>query len=190
MAQVEFEVSINQERDQEGVPFPDGGNYAFNNEGADIVEFMVSTNPGEPLKPLAKIASTGEISRFTLALKGALSESDNIPVLIFDEIDIGVGGRSGEIMGKKLWILAQNRQVVCVTHLPQIAAFADAHFSVHKEASGTRTLSTLESLGGESWIKELAIMLAGPQYTETSLRNAEELVHKAESWKDLHRDKT
>ena len=136
MPQVEFEISISQQRAQEGIPFPDGESYAFSNEGADTVEFIASTNPGEPLKPLARIASTGELSRFTLALKGALSEADNIPVLIFDEIDIGIGGRSGEIIGKKLSTLAKNHQVVCVTHLPQIAAFADAHFSVHKEALG------------------------------------------------------
>ncbi|MFC2003339.1 hypothetical protein ACFLV4_05285 [Chloroflexota bacterium] len=187
MPQIEFEVSIRQEQAREGIPFPDGENYAFSNEGADTVEFMVSTNPGEPLKPLARIASTGEISRFTLALKGALSEADNIPVLIFDEIDIGIGGRSGEIIGKKLWVLAQDRQVVCVTHLPQIAAFADAHFGVRKEVSGARTLSMLESLEDESRIEELAIMLAGPQYTETSSNNAVELMQKAETWKELYR---
>jgi len=187
MLQVEFDVVIGQKQDKEGIPFPNGESYAFNNMGADTVEFMVSTNPGEPLKPLARIASTGEVSRFTLALKGALSEADNIPVLIFDEIDIGVGGRSGEIIGKKLWILARNRQVVCVTHLPQIAAFADAHFSVHKEASETRTLSMLENLEHDSRIKELAIMLSGHQYTETSLKNARELMQKAETWEELHR---
>ncbi|MBA7644990.1 DNA repair protein RecN [subsurface metagenome] len=147
---------------------------------------MASTNPGEPLKPLAKIASTGELSRFTLALKGALSEADNIPVLIFDEIDIGIGGRSGEIIGRKLSSLARNHQVVCVTHLPQIAAFADAHFSVHKEVSGARTLSMLEHLEDEARLKELAIMIAGIQYTETSLTNARELMHKAETWKNPH----
>jgi DNA repair protein RecN (Recombination protein N) len=147
---------------------------------------MASTNPGEPLKPLARIASTGELSRFTLALKGALSEADNIPVLIFDEIDTGIGGRSGEIIGRKLCILARNRQVVVVTHLPQIAAFADAHFNVHKAASGTRTVSMLENLEGESRLKELAIMLAGTQYTEASLNNARELRHRAETWKKFH----
>ncbi|MFC1912968.1 DNA repair protein RecN [Chloroflexota bacterium] len=188
MSQVEFEVSISQERHQEGIPFPDGESYIFNNEGADSVEFMVATNPGEPLKPLARIASTGEISRFTLALKGALSEASNIPVLIFDEIDIGVGGRSGEIIGKKLWILARKCQVVCVTHLPQIAAFADSHFGIHKEAAGTRTLSLIENLDNESRIKELAIMLTGRHFTETSADNARELMQKAESWKDLNRD--
>ena len=186
MPQVEFEVAINQEKADEGIPLPDGQSYAFGNEGVDSVEFMASTNPGEPLKPLAKIASTGELSRFTLALKGALSEADNIPVLIFDEIDIGIGGRSGEIIGRKLSSLARNHQVVCVTHLPQIAAFADAHFSVHKEVSGARTLSMLEHLEDEARLKELAIMIAGIQYTETSLTNARELMHKAETWKNPH----
>jgi len=184
MSQVEFEVAITQLQAEDGIPFPDGETYTFNNEGVDTLEFFASTNPGEPLKPLTKIASTGEISRFMLALKGALSQADNIPVLVFDEIDIGVGGRSGEIIGKKLWILAQNRQVICVTHLPQIAAFADAHYSVHKEVSGARTSSMLETLQGESHLKELTVMLAGPQYTETSLDNARELLQKAEVWKD------
>ncbi len=186
MPQVEFKVSITQSKTQEGIPFPDGEYYAFNKEGADTVEFMASTNPGEPLRPLAKIASTGEISRFMLALKGALSEVDDIPVLIFDEIDIGVGGRSGEIIGKKLWALARNRQVICVTHLPQIATFANAHFSVHKETAGTRTLSTLEAIEGESRVREIATMLAGPQYTDTSINNACELIQKAETWKQAH----
>jgi len=188
MPQVEFRVSLSQEKDEGGIPLPDGQSYAFGNEGVDTVEFMASTNPGEPLKPLAKIASTGELSRFTLALKGALSEADHIPVLIFDEIDIGVGGRSGEIIGKKLSSLARNHQVVCVTHLPQIAAFADAHFSVHKELAGARTLSLLESLEDEARLKELAIMLGGAQYTETALTNARELMHKAENWKKPHPD--
>ena len=187
MHQVEFKVSISQDKDEDGIPLPDGL-YAFTNEGVDIVEFMVSTNPGEPVKPLAKIASTGELSRFTLALKGALSEADHMPVLIFDEIDIGVGGRSGEIIGKKLSSLAHNHQVVCVTHLPQIAAFADAHFSVHKELAGARTLSMLESLEDEARLKELAIMLGGTHYTETALTNAHELRHKAENWKKSRPD--
>ncbi|HUT96998.1 MAG TPA: DNA repair protein RecN [Dehalococcoidales bacterium] len=182
MPQVEFRVALSREKDEDGIPLPDGL-YAFTNEGVDTVEFMASTNPGEPLKPLAKIASTGELSRFTLALKGALSEADHIPVLIFDEIDIGIGGRSGEIIGKKLSSLARNHQVVCVTHLPQIAVFADAHFSVHKELAGERTLSLLESLEDEARLKELAIMLAGAHYTETALTNARELMHKAETWK-------
>ena len=187
MSQVEFEVSITQEESEEGIPLPGGKTYVFSNEGVDVVEFMASTNPGEPVKPITKIASTGEISRFTLALKGALSEVDNIPVLIFDEIDIGVGGRSGEIIGKKLWVLAQNRQVICVTHLPQIAAFADAHYNVHKYESGTRTVSMLQALEGESRTKEIAVMLAGPQYTEISLSDARAVIQKAHAWKQSYR---
>jgi DNA repair protein RecN (Recombination protein N) len=187
MSQVEFEVSITQEEAEGGIPLPGGKTYVFSNEGVDVVEFMASTNPGEPVKPLAQIASTGEISRFTLALKGALSEVDNIPILIFDEIDIGVGGRSGEIIGKKLWALARNRQVICVTHLPQIAAFADAHYNVHKHESGARTVSMLQALEGESRTKEIAVMLAGPQYTEISLSDARAVIQKAEVWKQDHR---
>jgi DNA repair protein RecN (Recombination protein N) len=182
MSQVDFQVGISRQEAADGIPLPDG-RYAFNNEGIDNVEFMVSTNPGEPLKPLAKIASTGELSRFTLALKGALSEADHIPVLIFDEIDIGVGGRSGEIIGKKLASLAHNHQVVCVTHLPQIAAFADAHFNVHKEVAGARTLSRLEPLEDEARLKELAVMIGGSHYSQTALDNARELRQQAEGWK-------
>ena len=185
MPQVQFEVSINQKQAQEeGIPLPDGKNYAFSKGGVDAVEFMASTNPGEPVKPLAKIASTGEISRFMLALKGVLSKTDNIPILVFDEIDIGVGGRCGEIIGEKLWTLAQNRQVICVTHLPQIAAFADAHHSIQKKICGTRTLSTLETLQGESRIRELTAMLAGSQCTKASVNSIRELVQKAELWKE------
>jgi len=190
MSQVQFEVSINQKRVQEeGIPFPDGKNYAFSKGGVDAVEFMASTNPGEPVKPLAKIASTGEISRFMLALKGVLSKTDNIPILVFDEIDIGVGGRCGEIIGEKLWTLAQNRQVICVTHLPQIAAFADAHHSIQKKICGTRTVSTLETLQGESRIRELTAMLAGSQCTEASVNSIREFVQKAELWKETYLNK-
>ena len=169
-----------------GIPLPDEKTYAFNSEGVDVVEFMASTNPGEPVKPITKIASTGEISRFTLALKCALSEVDSVPILIFDEIDIGVGGRSGEIIGKKLWTLAQNRQVICVTHLPQIAAYADAHYNVHKEESGDRTVSLLQPVEGEERTKEIAVMLGGPQYTEVTLTDTRGVMHRAQTWKQEH----
>ena len=184
MSQVEFDVSVRQKQSPDGILLPDEERYEYNMDGIDIVEFITATNPGEPLKPLARIASTGELSRFMLALKGALAEADTILVLIFDEIDIGVGGRSGEVIGKKLWELSRNRQVVCVTHLPQIAAFADAHYSVHKETISRRTLSKIEPLYGESRVKELAVMLAGPNYTDTSLNAAKELLHKADIFKN------
>jgi DNA repair protein RecN (Recombination protein N) len=185
MSQMQFNISLNQIPSSEGICGPDSKTYEFNSDGIDNIEFLVSTNPGEPLKPLAKIASTGEISRFTLALKGALSEADNIPVLIFDEIDIGVGGRSGNTIGRKLWALAGHHQVICVTHLPQIAAYADAHFYVSKETVETRTTSVLENLNASSRLNELALMLAGPGYSQTALKNAAELLRAADDWKKL-----
>jgi DNA repair protein RecN (Recombination protein N) len=183
MGQVEFDVAISREPSAEGIPLPDGEFYKFGSSGVDEIVFMASTNPGEPLKPLDRIASTGEISRFLLALKGALAGADTIPVLIFDEIDIGIGGRSGEVIGRKLWNLARHHQVICVTHLPQIAAFADAHFSVSKQATGERTVSTIVSLQGESLVNELAVMIGGPRYTTTSLNTARELIETAGAWK-------
>jgi len=183
MSQVDFDVRVARELSTDGIPFPDGKWYRFDTSGADIVEFMASTNPGEPLKPLARIASTGEISRFLLALKSALAEADTIPVLIFDEIDVGVGGRSGEVIGRKLWNLSRNHQVICVTHLPQIAAFADAHYNVSKQSAGSRTVSTIEALQGESRLNELAVMVGGTSYAADSLNAAGELMHRAETWK-------
>jgi DNA repair protein RecN (Recombination protein N) len=183
MGRVDFVVSITQEELPEGIPLPAGKTYKFNSSGVDDVGFLASTNPGEPAKALDKIASTGEISRFMLALKSALAEADTIPVLIFDEIDIGIGGRSGEVIGRKLWKLAQNHQVICVTHLPQIAAFADAQYRVTKQTARDRTVSTIEPLKGEAREKELAAMIGGPSYTESALQAARELIAKAEAWK-------
>jgi DNA repair protein RecN (Recombination protein N) len=183
MSQVLFGVFIKQIPDAEGIPYPDGACYSFSETGSDAVEFMAATNPGEAMRPLISIASTGEMSRFTLALKSALALTDTVPVLIFDEIDIGVGGRSGEILGKKLWGLGRQHQVICITHLSQIAVFADAHFGVHKELAGDRTLTRLQNLDGAARIKELTVMLSGPEYTITSTKNAKELVQKADAWK-------
>ena len=183
MGRVDFIVSIAQEPNAEGIPLPDGHNYKYGSSGVDDVSFLASTNPGEPAKALDRIASTGEISRFMLALKSALAEADTIPVLIFDEIDIGIGGRSGEVIGRKLWKLSQSHQVICVTHLPQIAAFADAQFRVTKQTSGQRTSSHIETLDRETRFKELAAMIGGPKYTQNALNAARELIENAEAWK-------
>ncbi|MDP3878727.1 MAG: DNA repair protein RecN [Dehalococcoidales bacterium] len=186
MAQVEFAVSLERNEHEDGIPLPDGNSYAVTRDGIDIAEFRASTNPGEPVKPLAAIASTGEVSRFMLALKSALAEADSIPVLVFDEIDIGVGGRSGEIVGRKLWELGRHRQVVCITHLPQIAAFADYHYRVQKKSAGDRTTSAIEPIHGDDLVKEIALMLAGPQHTETALQSTRELMDKAMAWKGMN----
>jgi DNA repair protein RecN (Recombination protein N) len=183
MGRVDFVVAITQEESASGIPFPDGKYYKFGSSGVDDVAFLASTNPGEPAKALDRIASTGEISRFMLALKSALAEADTIPVLIFDEIDIGIGGRSGEVIGRKLWKLSRHHQVICVTHLPQIAAFADAQYRVSKQTSGERTVSHIESLDGEMRFKELAMMIGGARYTENALNAARELIESAEAWK-------
>jgi len=183
MGRVDFIVSITQEPAAEGIPFPDGKLYKYSGSGADEVAFLASTNPGEPAKALDRIASTGEISRFMLALKSALAEADTIPVLIFDEIDIGIGGRSGEVIGRKLWKLAQHHQVICVTHLPQIAAFADSQYRVTKRTTGQRTASHIETLDRETRVKELAAMIGGPKYTASALNAARELIESAEAWK-------
>ncbi len=134
---------------------------AFDASGIDQVEFLISANPGEPLKPLARVASGGETSRLMLALKTALARVDNTPTLIFDEIDQGIGGRIGEIVGRKLWELTAvgEHQVVVVTHLPQLAAYGDSHFHVHKEVTAGRTITQVETLGYEARIVELAAML-------------------------------
>jgi DNA repair protein RecN (Recombination protein N) len=187
MEQVKFDVSIVQKQSAGGIPSPGDENYEFTRRGIDAVEFMASTNPGEPFKPLAKIASTGEISRFMLALKGAFSKTDNIPILVFDEIDIGVGGRCGEVIGEKLWSLAKGRQVLCITHLPQIAVFADAHHAIRKNTDGSRASTTLESLSGEALIRELTMMLVGSQYSEASVKSVKELMQKARDWKKANK---
>lgn len=183
LGEARFTVSVNQTKSDAGLSLADGSIYVFNQYGIDDVEFMASTNLGEPVKPLVRIASTGEMSRFMLAIKSVLGAVDKTPVLVFDEIDIGVGGRSGEIIGKKLWRLARSRQVICVTHLPQIAAFGDAHFRVFKETSGGRTLSVLSQLRGEARVRELAVMLTGAKLTDSSIKTGRGLLKSAGLWK-------
>jgi DNA repair protein RecN (Recombination protein N) len=182
LSQVKFKIGFGHTLAEAGIPVGDGQNLAFTKEGIDQVEFLVTTNPGEPLKPLAVIASTGEVSRFTLALKVALAEADQTPVLIFDEIDIGVGGRSGEVIGRKLWELSRHHQVICVTHLPQIAVYGGAHYSVQKDTSGTRTTSSVAVLTGDKRFEELALMLGGTRGGDTSARDAREMAARATQW--------
>jgi DNA repair protein RecN (Recombination protein N) len=174
MSKTIFQVSFQRHADSEGLLLDNGERISFDANGLDHVEFLIAPNPGEGLKPLVKIASGGETSRLMLAMKHVLVTADNIPSLIFDEIDQGIGGRVGTIVGEKLWRLARHHQVLCVTHLPQIAAFADMHFHVHKEIHEGRTLTLVEQLNGEKTIPELAQMMGGK--SEGTLQSSRELI--------------
>ena len=144
---------------------------------------MISTNPGEPLKPLRNIASGGEMSRIMLAMKTVLAENDAIDTLIFDEIDSGISGRTAQAVSEKLSVVARDHQVVCITHLPQIAAMADRHFLIEKQVEGGATVSRISLLSREGSIRELARMLGGTEITEKFLENAEEMKNLADNKK-------
>jgi DNA repair protein RecN (Recombination protein N) len=144
--------------------------------GMDQIEFYFSPNPGEPVKPLAKIASGGELSRLMLALKALVLAPGVVSTLLFDEVDSGIGGRVAEIVGKKLKQVAAHHQVISVTHLPQIAAMADAHFVVQKLVEKGRTFTRVKALSERDRIAELARMLGGVKITEQTRKHAEEMV--------------
>jgi len=144
--------------------------------GLGTLEFLFSPNPGEDLRPLAKIASGGELSRIMLALKSILNEQDTIPVMIFDEVDAGIGGRVAEKVGEKLKKVAKTKQVFCITHLPQIAGMASSHYRVEKQVQGKRTRSGIRQLEFEERVEELARMSSGEKITEASLKHARELI--------------
>lgn len=152
-----------------------GRRIAFDATGIDRIEFLIAPNPGEDPKPLASTASGGEASRLMLALKTALSEADPVPTLIFDEIDAGIGGRTGRIVGRKLWDLSREHQVFCVTHLAQMASYGETHLRVEKDVVGGRTLSKVQALSPEERVNELALMLGGAA-TESTRRSARELL--------------
>ncbi len=147
---------------------------AFDRGGVDRVEFYVSLNPGEPPRPLAKVASGGESARLMLALKAILGASDSVPTLVFDEVDVGIGGRSGQIVGGKLAALGAHHQVICITHLPQVAARAERHLAVIKRVEGDRTFTEVRELTGDDRRQELAAMLGGA--TDAHLAAAAEML--------------
>jgi len=158
MAGARFEVRVAQEEDPSGC-YVDDRRLKFDSMGIDHVEFMIAANPGEPLRPLVKVASGGETARIMLALKGVLSRADQTPTLIFDEIDQGIGGRVGATVGQKLWRLSSNHQVLCVTHLAQLAGFGDSHFKVTKGTRGDRTVTSIADLDDRARVNEMAEML-------------------------------
>ncbi|MCX7984951.1 MAG: DNA repair protein RecN [Bacteroidetes bacterium] len=150
--------------------------YEATRDGIDTIEFYISTNVGEPLQPLVKVASGGEVSRIMLALKTILAKADRLPLLVFDEIDVGISGRIAQAVGKSLKQLSEYHQIIAITHLPQIAACADCHFAVEKLEQGERTVTTIRKLNMEERVREVAKLLSGEVITETSLQSARELI--------------
>jgi DNA repair protein RecN (Recombination protein N) len=157
----------------------DIGPATIDESGADIVSYMLAPNPGEPARALARIASGGELSRVALALKGVLARADDTPTLVFDEVDAGIGGRSADPVGRSLWRLARDHQVICVTHLPQIAAYADTHLRIEKLARDGRTVTRVERLDAYERLLELAQMLGGAAGAEGARSAAGELLARA-----------
>ena len=186
MASARVEVDIHHRESDGGVPVPADGaerRLAFDATGVDQVELLLSANPGEPPKPLAKVSSGGESSRLMLAMKVVLAQADQVPSLVFDEIDSGIGGRVGAVVGSKLHDLSASHQVLCVTHLPQIAAFADRHLRVAKGVEGVRTTVEVEVLLDEQRVHELGNMLGGSG--EAAYMSARELLADAAASKGL-----
>lgn len=176
MAQMEMKVQFHSARDDAEPVLVPG---AYGPNGIDHVEFLIAPNEGEAMRPLARIASGGELSRLMLAIKSLCGKEDVGKTLVFDEVDSGIGGRVSEAVGKRLQNLAQQNQVLCVTHLPQIAAFARNHFSVHKCVVANRTETTVTSLAPEERIYEISRMLGGEVITETTRRHAREMLERS-----------
>ena len=187
MEQAQFSVDFQTKSDANGLPIEKDQPVAFDATGFDRVEFLVAPNPGEGLKPLAKTASGGETSRLMLALKNVLAKADQVPTLIFDEIDQGIGGRVGQVVGLKLWNLGQSHQVLCITHLPQLAAFGDQHFRVEKIIQNGRTTTGVTHLTGDDRMLELAQMLG--DVGEGTLRSASDILQSAQSMRSKMQNK-
>lgn len=175
MPKARLVVEFSRQEDEKGLYEQDGKRYKLADKGVEDIQFMFSANPGEEPKPLARIASGGELSRIMLALKTVLVDSDQVPVLVFDEIDVGIGGKTAEILGKRLKELSEKKQIILVTHLAQIARHADAHFRVTKKMEKNRTITSIHSLDEEGRVEELARMLGGEKITDTVLAHAREL---------------
>ncbi len=173
-------------RDEPAVEL-DGDAIAFDASGVDGVVFRIAPNPGEPARPLARIASGGELSRISLAIEEVLADADATPTLVFDEVDAGIGGRSADPVGRALWTLARRHQVLCVTHLPQIAAYADAHFAIHKAQHDGRTATEVRRLDDAGRTAELAAMIGGPVGSPAAAASARELLERASRFRATRR---
>ena len=183
--QTAFQTSVVQRQagPNEAAVEIEGRRLAFDSSGIDSVAFLIAPNPGEPARSLARIASGGELSRVALAIKEVLARADRTPTLVFDEIDAGIGGRSAEPVGRSLYKLARSHQVLCVTHLGQIAAYADAHFRIEKHQRDGRTVTEVRRLSDAERIDEIAQMLAGAESGEAGRASAQELLDRARAWR-------
>lgn len=180
-----FSIELQQRTDPDGLVIPGHANpVAFGEYGIDEADFLVVTNPGEAPRPLAKVASGGELSRLMLAVKSAIAGADPVPVLIFDELDHGVGGRMGHVIGEKLWQLAREHQVLCITHLPQVACYGDAHYVVAKQVVDGRAATSVSRVEAEQRIEELALMLGGARAGSAARNSANELLRGSLEWKE------
>jgi DNA repair protein RecN (Recombination protein N) len=182
MPNVQFAVSFSEIQEQDGLPIGERRVHV-SESGIDRVEFLFSPNPGEPLRPLAKIASGGELSRTMLAIKTILADIDDVGTLIFDEVDTGISGRAAQAVAEKLAMIGQKRQVLCVTHLAQVASMADTHYLIEKHQSEHSTRTQVYPLDEPKRVEELARMLSGHELTETTLAHAEEMLGLARVFK-------
>jgi DNA repair protein RecN (Recombination protein N) len=171
-----FAISFTLQTSPEGEIEVEGSQCLFNDRGADLIEFRVGLNVGEPVKPLHKVASGGEVSRIMLCIKSLLAESDNIDSLVFDEIDNGISGKYAQIVGKKMQEMSLQHQLIVITHLPQIAAQGKEHFSVHKYERNGRTQVQVKQLDLDQRIEDIAKLLGGKTVTAHARANARELL--------------
>lgn len=184
MGRSQVNIQVSQRDDPTGITVDIDGaprTVHFDDTGIDVVEFLIAPNAGETLKPLGRIASGGETARLMLAVKSILSDIDTIPTLVFDEIDVGVGGRSGQVVGTKLRRIADQHQVIVVTHLPQIAAHAERHFAITKSDKDSRTISEVRELNERQRVEELAAMIDGLPLTEHAVASAVDMLERSRS---------
>jgi DNA repair protein RecN (Recombination protein N) len=186
MAGSRFEVRLTLTDDPDGVPLPGGRRVAFGPDGIDQVEFFIAPNLGEDVKPLVRVVSGGETARLMLALKNILARADLVPTLIFDEVDAGIGGHTAVVVGRKIANLARRWQIICVTHLSQIAAFADIHVAVRKRAQDGRTRTEVHVLAADERVDELAAMIGGETGPTSARLHARDALQASESWKREH----
>ena len=184
MPAARFDVLMETVPAEEGLEDGHGHHFAFTENGFDRVEFLIAPNPGEGLKPLAKVASGGETSRLMLALKNTLALADTIPTMVFDEIDQGIGGRIGALVGEKLWLLSRYHQVICITHLPQLAVLYDSHYHVRKQISENRTKTIVTRLDAEQSLHELASLLGADN--EENLQAVKAMTKESTDFKAGH----